>query len=358
MFMTPNESFLQAICENPDDDAPRLVYADWLDEQGRGEAAEFIRAQIEITRVTRGSRRFANLRRRALKLLAEHGRAWLQEVPKWARNRCEFRRGFVAHVACTALQFIRHGELLLRSAPVQSLKVRRGGGRIPQLAETPSLSCITALGLYGNNINSQDVEALAASPHLRRLTTLRLGSYLIGAEGARALAASPFLTNLTSLELSGSGLYEAGFRELAAAPWLARLNVLKLDGDYARAAGIRALLASPYLPRLAVLSLYNNYIRDEGVAMLANSPLVEELLTLNLPSNSITAAGAAALAASSRLVRLTKLDLAGNRIGDAGARALLEAPHLGNLRRLSVHHCDIDAAKDALRQRFGNRVRM
>jgi uncharacterized protein (TIGR02996 family) len=28
--MTENEAFLQAIIEDPDDDAPRLVYADWL----------------------------------------------------------------------------------------------------------------------------------------------------------------------------------------------------------------------------------------------------------------------------------------------------------------------------------------
>ena len=44
MNQTP---FLAAICANPDDDAPRLVYADWLDEHGdpRG---EFIRVQVEL----------------------------------------------------------------------------------------------------------------------------------------------------------------------------------------------------------------------------------------------------------------------------------------------------------------------
>ena len=32
---TPHdEAFLQAIRENPDDDAPRLIYADWLEERG------------------------------------------------------------------------------------------------------------------------------------------------------------------------------------------------------------------------------------------------------------------------------------------------------------------------------------
>lgn len=40
-------SFRKAICWNPADDAPRLIYADWLDEHGKEEHAEFIRLQIE-----------------------------------------------------------------------------------------------------------------------------------------------------------------------------------------------------------------------------------------------------------------------------------------------------------------------
>ena len=54
--MTHDEAFLQAIIDNPDDDAPRLIYADWLEERGdpRG---EFIRVQWRWRgwqRMTRG----------------------------------------------------------------------------------------------------------------------------------------------------------------------------------------------------------------------------------------------------------------------------------------------------------------
>jgi uncharacterized protein (TIGR02996 family) len=31
--MTTHDAFLHSILEAPDDDAPRLVYADWLDDQ-------------------------------------------------------------------------------------------------------------------------------------------------------------------------------------------------------------------------------------------------------------------------------------------------------------------------------------
>src|SRR4051794_27217534 len=47
--MTP-EAFLGDIIEHPDDDAPRLVYADWLDENGNPERAEFIRAQVRLVK--------------------------------------------------------------------------------------------------------------------------------------------------------------------------------------------------------------------------------------------------------------------------------------------------------------------
>lgn len=45
--MTDTEAaLLRAVCEAPDDDLPRLVYADWLDENGQGERAEWIRSEI------------------------------------------------------------------------------------------------------------------------------------------------------------------------------------------------------------------------------------------------------------------------------------------------------------------------
>src|SRR5262245_32529246 len=37
--MSDEAAFLRAILADPADDAPRLVYADWLDEQGTPEAA-------------------------------------------------------------------------------------------------------------------------------------------------------------------------------------------------------------------------------------------------------------------------------------------------------------------------------
>ncbi len=45
------EALLAAVLADPGDDAPRLVYADWLDEHGEPERAEFIRVQIDLDRM-------------------------------------------------------------------------------------------------------------------------------------------------------------------------------------------------------------------------------------------------------------------------------------------------------------------
>jgi uncharacterized protein (TIGR02996 family) len=43
--MADHAGFLEAIGDEPDDDTPRLIYADWLEEHGEPERAEFIRLQ-------------------------------------------------------------------------------------------------------------------------------------------------------------------------------------------------------------------------------------------------------------------------------------------------------------------------
>lgn len=46
---TDGEALLRAICAAPAEDTPRLVYADWCDENGQPERAEFIRVQIALS---------------------------------------------------------------------------------------------------------------------------------------------------------------------------------------------------------------------------------------------------------------------------------------------------------------------
>src|SRR4051812_45648719 len=115
------DTFLQAIVEAPDDDAPRLIYADWLEDQG-GDAgagrAEFIRLQCARARLPAWDPTARELAWRERALLAEHERAWVGPVRDLAR-RWSFRRGFVEEVTLSAGVLLRRGAELFRLAPVR-----------------------------------------------------------------------------------------------------------------------------------------------------------------------------------------------------------------------------------------------
>ncbi len=126
--VTDEQSLLRAVLLSPADDLPRLVLADWLDEHGQPERAEFIRVQVEEARFdchhpfapsgpVPWCRRCV-LRHRGRRLLTRHGASWaagvavLFDLRRWESTGekgrrdavtpgligWEFRRGFVAEV--------------------------------------------------------------------------------------------------------------------------------------------------------------------------------------------------------------------------------------------------------------------
>src|SRR5258708_8901416 len=73
--------FLDDIVAHIDDDTPRLVYADWLAENGHDDRAEFIRVQVERARRPAWDAAQVRLRLREQELLKLHGEEWLGELP-------------------------------------------------------------------------------------------------------------------------------------------------------------------------------------------------------------------------------------------------------------------------------------
>ena len=69
-------AFLRAIREQPDDDLPRLIYADYLDERGdpRG---EFIRLRCQLAGWVPELEPRSDLQRREQELLSRYLSAWL-----------------------------------------------------------------------------------------------------------------------------------------------------------------------------------------------------------------------------------------------------------------------------------------
>jgi uncharacterized protein (TIGR02996 family) len=54
--MSTEDAFVQAILDDPEDDTPRLVFSDWLEEHGRASHAELIRVQCELASLPKRSR--------------------------------------------------------------------------------------------------------------------------------------------------------------------------------------------------------------------------------------------------------------------------------------------------------------
>ena len=87
----PSESaFVNGILANPDDDGPRLVYADWLEERGNPRG-ELIHLQCQLAESEPNSQRFIELESRQNELLKEHGSTWRKHILFWEDARGRYR---------------------------------------------------------------------------------------------------------------------------------------------------------------------------------------------------------------------------------------------------------------------------
>src|SRR3954468_10687525 len=92
--MTEREALLAGVCANPDDDTPRLVFADWLQENGEEERAEFIRVQVASEQLPLSNRARQPYFVRERELLDLHEDQWRAELSDAFYGQ-PFIRGFV-----------------------------------------------------------------------------------------------------------------------------------------------------------------------------------------------------------------------------------------------------------------------
>jgi uncharacterized protein (TIGR02996 family) len=291
-------AFLAEIKDQPEDDAPRLLLADWLEEHGdpRG---EFMRLQVMRARMALRDARQKPVDRREQELLGQYREAWLGPLLKFSAS-CKFERGLVriavhapAHLAVAA----------------------------PDSAATEAFAWIDGVTSIAA-MTADAVEMVASFPLLSHVNEFCLNAMRLGPHGAARLAALPALARLAVLYLWNGGIGPDGAAALAASPHLRNLRMLRLNGHRIGPDGAAALAQSPHLTRLTVLQLSHNELGRHGVAALAASPILAGVAELNLNVNGIGAAGARALAESSYLTRLTALHLADETIGPMGAAAL------------------------------------
>jgi uncharacterized protein (TIGR02996 family) len=388
--MTTELAFLEDICDNPDDDVPRLVFADWLEENGEEGRAQFIRLQCEQAKVPVYERRWLELSLQARPLEKFARKAQSRRRFKWVSVGA-YERGFASVVTPARLrQLDQHAERFFATTPAQCLFARLATADVPMLAAAPWLARLSELRIgHSRGLNARAIEQLVQSPYATRWRGLESDEFFaVGAAGVRALIGSPrfeqFIklsftfqkiggtviealarverTRLETLRLFGTAVTNAHLRLLAAAPVLRTLTILDLDcnedigpvglaalanSTHARSLrqlhlaltntsdkGMRVLTNSPHLAGLCLLDLDCASISEKGVVELALSPYLKELRSLNLSSNKLRFAGE--LAFSPGMKHLVKLELGHNELLDDTALAIAESPYLTNLDILDL----------------------
>lgn len=415
--MSDEDALLAAIRAHPDEDTPRLAYADWLDEADRPERAEFIRLQIEAAQPGTSERRRQTIAARCKALRNAHITTWLAPIlPKKPPWTCpgEFHRGFLSHVIGTARDVVGPFARIAAFCPVQQVEVDFAPypctpedsvamAASPDLARVRRLECRRFPEHFG--------AALLASPHLTGLQSLYLQWGWLE-EGVELASRSPVVANLRHLWVWGSSSGEItpgrGLGAIVTAEWPA-LKQVRLENLNVGQEGLLAVVRA-----FAERGRQFVHVHDNRLTVSAAFEAIQVALGGKLPSLSVarecslqepvnpvpdgarvlafrgfhshgdaivrrvrtkvppgrfdrigivhcgtSADGARELARWPGLVGVKELDLRLNLVGDTGALDLAKSPHLEGVELLLLAHNNITKkGKDALKARFGRRVRI
>ncbi len=340
---TPHDGFLHAIRARPDDDEPRLVYADWLDEAG-DPLAQFIRVQCRRARLSPHDPEWEQLGHDESRLLAEHRKTWCGPIEEITGTTPVFIRGVIAHLDVTGSVLVRRANRLLQLAPlVHSLRIRELRQTLGDIVDAPWLERITHLDLSGNSLGNRSLSVLARSPARMALRLLRMNGCELNAASVAAFATADPFENLRSLHLADNGLGELGVRNLATSAALQSVVDLDLSRNHLGEAGAAALVHGAGW-RLQHLRLAGNSIGNDGAAALANASSLAGLKVLSLAGNALSNIGVQKLTLGDALHHLRILNLERNHISDRGLDFLGDAPHWRELTDLNVSNGEFAAA--------------
>ena len=337
MTNTDEQAFLTTILAEPDDDTPRLVFADWLDERGSEEdhpRAALIRAQCRLENLPEGHAERTKLEREAKRILRKHEGHWTKSIRSTKLlSDITFRRGFIDGGSMSPTAFVQRGEELFKLAPtLRSLRFPNAANEVTELAESPFLERLASIDLTymctcGICPIDEELRDLFKSKHTANLRCLKVSRDRINPEGAAALARSKALANLTELDLSWNPLQAAGLQAFVRSKHFRKLTTLNLAHTTLQRTGTEILATAANFPALTRLDLSENSIRTSGAAALAESPLFRQLAVVNLAENRIGEGGSAALAKLPADAKLESLDVSGNNLSEklsSGSRLDLE----------------------------------
>jgi uncharacterized protein (TIGR02996 family) len=336
--MSDRAALLAAICEHPDEEVPRLVYADWLDENGGSKRAAFIRARVEHRRLTGTDTEAAAMYR----YLGGESSGWHDRLG-WARVDDGLRALNEALKAArrTRVKLTARGEGVPRVPGVSFSG--DDGGFFSQLQVTDVDAFLRSAGalfraapitrVAVEGLTAEAARELVAAGHLKRIRELELDDD-VDSEAVRVLGGHRDVAGVRVLALWGCDDAADLMAALAAGKhWtgLEELELLDIDGESGAAAELLQRRQFRGLRRLEAWG--NDWGNDVARAAATNLP---ELRYLDLAINSITGPGAAALAESRTLTHLRTLDLSSCDIASGEGTALITTPNLPSLTVLRL----------------------
>ena len=254
MIPSDREALFAAVLAAPDDDLPRLVFADFLDEQGHpalAARAAFIRLQVEAETLPVGSPVRLELNRRGGELRPQFRDEWADAFAPGELTGAvvNYRRGFVDEVQLDLARLLAVGDRMFAAAPVRVLRVRYQRG-----PDDPA----------------DDWDRFSGMECLRRVRVLQFGPHFRDRTGGplESLTTCQYMTNVRRLELSNNDL-----------------------DDYWPVAFVRRFPTSPLSGLLRELDLSNNGLTDRSAHTLAAATWPHPLAELKLRGNRFTPAG-------------------------------------------------------------------
>jgi uncharacterized protein (TIGR02996 family) len=282
----PPPALMQRVLEDPDDDQPRMVLADWLQQQGdpRG---ELIAVQLEAAQTPAGKIVPKRLRDREEHLLAAFRTRWL---PDSIGADVKFSRGFADTVKLEMPIDVALLERVVAASPLlRTLVVAPPKSRWQRVWEAMPLAL------------------------LQRFSGLFLGGVAVEDEHVAAFAALD-LPRLERLGLRSMTILPSSWKRLAGRTW----RELDLHHNSLGRRGIEYLVARER-STLEALDVGSNEIGDDGVKLLASIPM-PALRTLSLKRSKLTPKCLPHLA---RFPQLRMLDISHNTLDDAYVREAL-----------------------------------
>jgi uncharacterized protein (TIGR02996 family) len=347
--MSDDELLRAAIVARPDEDLPRLVYADFLQEAGHDDRAELIRVQCALERLPPADPERPELTRREAELLAANLTKWRIAGLTGPQT---FRRGMIESVETTAEALVRTDPEVLRLAPVRHLRLVNADRWTADLASLPLWRRLQSLSLNNNNFGAGNRMSLLDAADMPELRSLSLRNNRLWPEAVQQLGDTRVAARLTRLDLSGNPVSDEGVATLARHPAFAGLRELILrsdelqESDCVSAVGATSIAESQTLTLLEVLNFDSHFLYDDGLFEIANSPNSDYLIELDLSFNDIGPQSSwhrsDGVGSPAHLRRLRRLNLSGNVITFMHAEYLANWPRVGAMEWIDLRQITLD----------------